>query len=444
MAKRDMVLSLSEMVKHLLQTRGVPFEVWDRSDYLTILHAVVASGFGGGGQLARAVFLRDDQGLVLALLSDPEDTALPGRRLQRPLTPTLPFDVLESERPEAELWIAPEFRNADNLILDVGSGQEVIQVAREQLEEGFRTEDDEEVTELQVYELLARIALDSPNPEPLWDLATRLQAVDELPTPTPFLEGVLGLALAAEPDPEALLSMVAGEVLARPGYPQPEPALARITQLLEHETAAPEPWWEAMHLALGYALVRQFPVSRSGLLGAPWCWRHLMLTARLAILLGERMSPAIPPHHAFLAGWLHDVGHLYLAQVFPREFSIFNHLLERHPHRAVEDMERRLLGLTHTHLGAALLHHWGLPEAIVEAVRSHHEPDPDGPGQAMADMLLLADRLAHRHDGGDAESAMVPPWLLHRHALSHELLSELLQRARRDLAEGVTLLEGQD
>ena len=88
MAKREMVLSLSEMVKHLLRAHDVPFEVWDRSDYLTILHAVVASGFGGGGQLARVVFLRDEAGLVMALLSDPEDTGVPARRLGRDLVPT--------------------------------------------------------------------------------------------------------------------------------------------------------------------------------------------------------------------------------------------------------------------------------------------------------------------------------------------------------------------
>jgi len=433
MAKREMVLSLSEMVKHLLRAHDVPFEVWDRSDYLTILHAVVASGFGGGGQLARVVFLRDEAGLVMALLSDPEDTDVPARRLDRHLVPTLPFEVLESGDEKPELWVAPEFRNADSLILDVGSGQEVIQVNRDLLEAGFRDGDDSEVTELQVYELLARIALDSPNPEPLWDLVERLHDLEELPDATPYTEAALGLFLLPEPEPEALLSLVSVQELERPGYPQPDPVLRRITQLMEEDGADPRHWEEAMHLTLGHALVRQFPIAASDRLGVPWCWRHLLLAARVSGRLAHLTRvPGVDPRRAALAGWLHDVGHLYMAQVFPREFAIFNHLLSLHPHRSVEDMELHLLGLTHTHLGAALAHHWGLEDALVDAIRDHHQLDAEV-RNPYAELILMADRLIHRTDPSDAASPILPPWLLRRHGLDGGQLGQVLDEARKGL-----------
>ncbi len=433
MAKREMVLSLSEMVKHLLRAHDVPFEVWDRSDYLTILHAVVASGFGGGGQLARVVFLRDEAGLVMALLSDPEDTGVPARRLGRDLVPTLPFEVLEAGEEAAELWVAPEFRNADSLILDVGSGQEVIQVNRDLLEAGFRDSDEDEVTELQVYELLARIALDSPNPEPLWDLVERLHDLEELPDAAPYTEAALGLFLLPEPQPEELLSLVAAQVLERPGYPQPDPVLQRVTRLMEEDGADPRRWEEAMHLTLGHALVRQFPIAAGDRLGVPWCWRHLLLAARVSGHLARLTAvPGVDPRRAALAGWLHDVGHLYMAQVFPREFAIFNHLLELHPHRSVEDMELHLLGLTHTHLGAALAHHWGLEADIVGAIRDHHQLDAEI-HNPYAELVLMADRLIHRTERSDAASPILPPWLLRRHGLDGEQLGRVLDEARHGL-----------
>ncbi len=433
MAKRDMVLSLSEMVKHLLDCRKVPYEMWDRGDYLTVLHAVVASGFGGGGRLARVVFLRDEAGLVMALLNEPEDTAVPARHLNRPLTPALPFELLESERPEAELWIDPAFRNVEVLVLDVGSGQEVIQVHREALEDGF-ARGDETVAEMQVYELLARIALESPTPSPLWDLAERLYDVEALPDLTPFTQGVLELYLEPRPDPEALLALIAREALSQPGYPRLSPALSRITRRLEREAVMPEVWQESLHLALGHALSQQFPVAAKGMLGAPWCWRHFLLSARLSEGVA-RLSPlGVDARKAGLAGWLHDVGHLYLAQTFPREFTLFNHILQHYAHRPITELERHLLGVNHCDLGAALLHHWGLDAELVEAVQYHHRLEAGAGENAYAELLLIADRLAHRHDGGDATSAIVPPWLMERHALTGSLLSQLLDESRRDLS----------
>ncbi len=437
MAKRDMVLSLSEMVKHLLDCREIPYEVWDRGDYLTILHAVVASGFGGGGRLARVVFLRDPQGLVMALINEPEDTATPARHLNRPLTPALPFELLETDRPEAELWVDPVFRNAEVLVLDVGSGQEVIQVHREALEDGF-CRDEGSVAELQVYELLARIALESPTPSPLWDLGERLQQLDDLPSLTPFGRGVLELYLAPRPDPEALLTLIAREALSQTGYPHLSPVLSRIARRLEHESETPGVWEESLHLAMGHALSQQFPVAAKGMLGAPWCWRHFLLTARLCEGLA-RLSPlGLEPRKAGLAGWLHDVGHLYLAQSFPREFSFFNHIVERYSHRPIIELERHLLGVNHCDLGAALLHHWELAAELVEAVRHHHRPEIAEGESTYAELLLIADRLAHRHDGGDAISSIVPPWLMERHGLSAGSLNQVLADSRHDLS----LLDG--
>src|SRR5205814_1697646 len=76
---------------------------------------------------------------------------------------------------------------------------------------------------------------------------------------------------------------------------------------------------------------------------------------------------------AFVAGLLHDVGVLVLAQGSP---AAWHAVVEdaRASGRALHEVERALLGVTHAELGGYLLGSWGLPHALVEACVSHHAP----------------------------------------------------------------------
>jgi len=53
-----------------------------------------------------------------------------------------------------------------------------------------------------------------------------------------------------------------------------------------------------------------------------------------------------------------------------------------HPTLEIHDIERRLLGVTHTEVGSRLLQQWNLPEEVYAPVRYHHALD-----EAMADAL---------------------------------------------------------
>lgn len=73
-------------------------------------------------------------------------------------------------------------------------------------------------------------------------------------------------------------------------------------------------------------------------------------------------------------GFLHDIGRLVLATALPQEAAAARALAarERTPLPAAE---LALVGCTHAALGAYVLGLWGLPEAIVETVAYHHDPD---------------------------------------------------------------------
>jgi HD-like signal output (HDOD) protein/ActR/RegA family two-component response regulator len=77
---------------------------------------------------------------------------------------------------------------------------------------------------------------------------------------------------------------------------------------------------------------------------------------------------------AFMAGMLHDVGKLVFASEFPHEFG---RVLELHVKSGMpwQLAEQEICGFSHTEIGSYLLATWGLPVAVVEAARSHHNPE---------------------------------------------------------------------
>lgn len=84
---------------------------------------------------------------------------------------------------------------------------------------------------------------------------------------------------------------------------------------------------------------------------------------------------------AIAAALLRDIGSDVLSMRLGRAYT---QLLDTG--RPLVEVEREHLGLTHADVGAALLAIWGLPDAIVDAVRFHHAPDaaPD----ALRDVVL--------------------------------------------------------
>jgi len=103
-------------------------------------------------------------------------------------------------------------------------------------------------------------------------------------------------------------------------------------------------------------------------------WHHSMAAAAAsrAIARVERL-PKEQTDDAFMAGLLHDVGKLLMADGDPEGFGrVLNEA--RDPEVLSWEMERSVFGTSHAEIGAYLLGLWGLPEGIVEAVAFHHTP----------------------------------------------------------------------
>ncbi len=75
----------------------------------------------------------------------------------------------------------------------------------------------------------------------------------------------------------------------------------------------------------------------------------------------------------FVSGLLADIGHLIMYQGMPQESRRARVGSQRSQAELVR-LERELIGCDYAEVGGELLHTWGLPDSLVEAVRFHIQP----------------------------------------------------------------------
>lgn len=182
---------------------------------------------------------------------------------------------------------------------------------------------------------------------------------------------------------------------------------------------------------LGLHTVRSLALSAGmvGSLGAPACkgfdfaafWRHSIGTALCAAALARALQE--DEGLAFTVGLLHDIGCLALASGFG---ELYAEVLQYQKAQdcPVQQAEQALLGIDHTTVGALLARHWRFAPTVVEAIASHHAPQPADAGPAagpaataaavtavarIADIAHVADNMAHALDLSGLEADLVPP-----------------------------------
>jgi HD-like signal output (HDOD) protein len=109
---------------------------------------------------------------------------------------------------------------------------------------------------------------------------------------------------------------------------------------------------------------------------------------------------------SFVAGVLHDIGKLVLAQNLAEHYAKVVETVRR-DRLPWSVAEADILGCTHAEVGAYLLGLWGFPDALIEAVAFHHNPRRCG-GQAFcaATTVHLADSWEHERAGADRTAFM--------------------------------------
>lgn len=137
---------------------------------------------------------------------------------------------------------------------------------------------------------------------------------------------------------------------------------------------------------------RGYSLCRGGL------YHHATGTAlvaeNLANLTGKSFSDV-----AYTAGLLHDIGKVVLDQYVVNLHPLFYRKLHEDELSLLE-VEREVLGVTHTEVGARLAELWTLPDILREAIVCHHAPGASTLDPELTHLVYLADLLMSRFQVG--------------------------------------------
>lgn len=128
-------------------------------------------------------------------------------------------------------------------------------------------------------------------------------------------------------------------------------------------------------------------------------WPHSVATAAASAALARRVG--VQANDAFSAGLLHDIGSALVFRRAPRRYDA---VLERVTNEGVSlaKAEHDEFGFTHADVGAAALGVMKFPPDLVEAISFHHHR-PSEVGSLLGRLLIAADAVALRIDGGAAK-----------------------------------------
>ncbi|MDP2847413.1 MAG: HDOD domain-containing protein [Humidesulfovibrio sp.] len=196
------------------------------------------------------------------------------------------------------------------------------------------------------------------------------------------------------------------------------------------------------NVALSLAMLGALPKKSSSGFDIDALWEHSLAVGLAARRLARQQNLSrTEAEDCFVAGLLHDVGKLVLAQFRPQEFA--DALDEaRQQGRPLHEAERASIGVDHAELGAALARRWELPPALVNALAGHH--DPEAAPAPMTDVIFAANQVAKRltlGDSGDMQTLPFPSGLAERLGLDAGAATALMPDLGDELERSRILLK---
>ena len=201
-------------------------------------------------------------------------------------------------------------------------------------------------------------------------------------------------------------------------------------------------------LALGFSLLSTYRKGTCQGFDYPRFWSSALLMAISMQALTQRVR-VVAPDEAFSLGLLARVGELSLATLYPEAFSRLLGELKRNPALQQVVLEDQAFAMNHRELGAAMLADWGVPDALVQPVRFHEQPDLAGYEEesraaGIVHCLVLARAVAQLCLAPEAEHIRLMAPMLRlagRLGLGRGEFVSLCERVGRDWAEWGKLLQ---
>lgn len=130
---------------------------------------------------------------------------------------------------------------------------------------------------------------------------------------------------------------------------------------------------QVYNLALATAVAQTFDSMDNRIMDMTEFWRHSVFCGLAAKNLAKACN-VLDSERLFVAGLLHDIGHLIMYQSIP-ELSQQAILKAQKTGQALHLVEKELTGLNYTRVGGELMRQWQLPGSLRETTEFHLEPE---------------------------------------------------------------------
>lgn len=155
---------------------------------------------------------------------------------------------------------------------------------------------------------------------------------------------------------------------------------------------------ELRGLVIAASAVETFSNVPDEILNKVRFWRHSLYCGVIARLLAEKCH-VLHSERLFVAGLLHDIGKLVIAQRLPSETK--NIISQAENEKCSEIVvEQQLLGFTHADVGGELMRAWNMPETLFESVAYHHDPKRAEVGVMETCLIHLANIFTDEAEQG--------------------------------------------
>lgn len=128
-------------------------------------------------------------------------------------------------------------------------------------------------------------------------------------------------------------------------------------------------------LVLATSIMKAFDQFPGDIIDIERFWNHSVMVGLIAKKLGPHAkTPVLHNERLFVAGLLHDLGHLVMSMRIPELVRVMR---ERYA-QGVEsygDTENLVFDVDHAEVGEALMQKWNLPESLQQVSRYHHHPE---------------------------------------------------------------------
>ena len=194
-------------------------------------------------------------------------------------------------------------------------------------------------------------------------------------------------------------------------------------------------------LVLGISAVNSFASIPNDVMDMSIFWRRSVLCGISARLLASQCN-VLDAQRLFVAGLLHDIGHLILYNKRP---DLSKQAIQQSSEQAkpLFLIERFLMGYDYGQVGSELMANWNLPESYQETTALHMEPSKAQHFQLEAAIVHMGRQIAHSMikavELNGTESADPSVWEIT--GLTEEVIGPVAQQAKKHMADVIHLIQ---